>query len=178
MKKSIISKVFIDTILKQYLLPWSGIHGVSHWARVLENGLRLQQHTGANIQVVQYFAVFHDVKRINEGIHNDHGRQGAEYAASLHGSLFELGDEDFDRLYTACAYHTDGLTEGDITIQTCWDADRLDLGRAGIIPLPQYLCTDAAKDSAMIEWANKRSCEGFIPEIVYTEWGFDPNLSH
>jgi hypothetical protein len=35
--------------------------------------------------------------------------------------------------------------DGDITVQTCWDADRLDLPRVGIQPLPQFLCTEAAK---------------------------------
>jgi hypothetical protein len=33
---------------------------------VLENGLRLAQTTGVNIEVVQLFAVFHDSKRVAE----------------------------------------------------------------------------------------------------------------
>lgn len=37
----------IRIIREQYQLPWDGIHGVSHWARVLENGLRLAPLTGA-----------------------------------------------------------------------------------------------------------------------------------
>jgi uncharacterized protein len=46
---------------------------------------------------------------------------------------------------------------GDITVLTCWDADRLDLGRVGIRPAAHRLCTDAARDPAMIEWAYRRS---------------------
>ncbi|MBT5083254.1 MAG: hypothetical protein HOM62_22025 [Rhodospirillaceae bacterium] len=49
------------------------------------------------------------------------------------------------------------LIDADITVQTCWDADRLDLGRAGIVPDPRYLCTDAAKEPRMIEWAHNRA---------------------
>ena len=74
-------------ILANYALPWFGTHGVSHWARVLETGLRLAPGTGANPQVIQLFAVLHDSKRINEGIDPDHGRRAADYAARLRGSL-------------------------------------------------------------------------------------------
>lgn len=33
----------VHAILEDYALPSDGIHGVSHWARVLENGLRLTE---------------------------------------------------------------------------------------------------------------------------------------
>ena len=33
----------------------------------------------------------------------------------------------------ACTDHTKGQTAADITIQTCWDADGLDLARVGIV---------------------------------------------
>jgi hypothetical protein len=45
----------------------------------------------------------------------------------------------------------------DITAQTCWDADRLDLGRVGTTPKAEYLCTNAARDPDMIEWAHGRA---------------------
>ncbi len=160
----------IRTIIMQYTLPDNGLHGLSHWARVLENGLRIAKQTNAKIKVIKLFAVFHDAKRANEGMDSDHGRRGAEYAASLRGSLFDLSNEDFDLLYKACAYHTDGLTKGNTTVQTCWDADRLDLARAGIDPKTKHLCTKAAKDPKMIQWANKRSNKLFVPEFVHTHW--------
>jgi hypothetical protein len=53
--------------------------------------------------------------------------------------------------------HAKGLIEADVTVQTCWDADRLDLGRVGIVPDPARLCTAAAKESAMRDWAFARS---------------------
>jgi hypothetical protein len=33
----------LQTVLEDYTLPINGDHGVSHWARVLENGLRLAE---------------------------------------------------------------------------------------------------------------------------------------
>ena len=49
--------------------------------------------------------------------------------------------------------------EGDATVLTCWDADRLDLGRVGIRPDPKYLCTPAARDPEMLASAYLRSLE-------------------
>ena len=51
----------------------------------------------------------------------------------------------------------DGFTDADLTVQVCWDADRLDLGRVGIEPIPEKLCTEPARDSKMIAWAYRRS---------------------
>jgi uncharacterized protein len=35
-----------------------------------------------------------------------------------------------------------------ITIGTCWVADRLDLGRVGVIPSVDFMSTQAGKESA------------------------------
>jgi len=166
-------KHIVHTILEDYALPWHGTHGVSHWARVLENGLRLAEETGANIDVVQLFAIFHDCSRVNEGTDFGHGERGAKYAATRRGGVFDLNDHDFKLLYDACAGHTDGETTGDITIQTCWDADRLDLGRVGMCPDGNRLCTVAAKVPETIKWADGRACFGVVPEIVEAEWEID-----
>jgi uncharacterized protein len=163
----------VHQILEDYPLPWHGTHGVGHWARVLENGLRLAKTTGVKVEVVQLFAVFHDSRRINEVVDFGHGQRGAELAAELRGDLFELSDADFTLLYEACAHHTDGLTEGDITIQTCWDADRLDLGRVGMNPAPTKLCTEMAKTWEMIRWADGRAAFEVVPEMVKDEWGIE-----
>jgi uncharacterized protein len=69
----------------------------------------------------------------------------------LRGLLFDLQDTAFRLLHRACAGHTHEQTHTDITIQTCWDADRLDLGRVGITPDPKYLCTEAAKREETIK---------------------------
>lgn len=56
-------KPIIYRILEDYELSWDGTLGIAHWARVLENGLRLAEATGAKVEVVQLFAVFHDSRR-------------------------------------------------------------------------------------------------------------------
>jgi len=166
-------KPLVHRILEDYPLPWLGTHGVGHWARVLENGLRLAEATGAKVEVVKWFAIFHDSRRINEGVDDGHGCRGADLAAALRGDFFNLSDDDFALLYEACVAHTDGLIEADITIQTCWDADRLDLGRVGITPERTKLCTRAAKRQEMIQWADGRAAFEVVPEIVEAEWGID-----
>jgi uncharacterized protein len=148
-----ISQELIRSILGRYTLPLEGVHGVPHWARVLENGRRLLRLTGANSDVVELFAVFHDSQRINEGIDDGHGLRGAELAGELCGVEYELTDGDFDLLIQACNLHTEGYVDGDITLQTCWDADRLDLERVGITPRSEKLCTDGARDPNHLKWA-------------------------
>lgn len=164
------SKELLRAIRRGYQLSWSGIHGVGHWARALENGVRLAASTGARLPVVRFFAVFHDACRVNDDRDPGHGRRGAALAESLRGDLFQMSDADFELLRTACITHTDGQTEADVTIQTCWDADRLDLGRVGIRPRPKYLCTPAAKDPGLIDWAYQRSLTRHIPEFVRNDW--------
>jgi uncharacterized protein len=166
-----ISDELLQTILKQYRLPWNGIHGLSHWARVLENGRMLAAKTGARLEVVELFAILHDSKRPHEGIDYTHGRLGADYAASLRGSLVQLNDNDFELLYTACLEHTNGKIDGDITLQACWDADRLDLGRVGIKPNPKRLCTEVGRLPETIAWGEKRSRIIAVPALVFEEWG-------
>jgi uncharacterized protein len=166
-------KLIVHTILEDYALPWEGSHGVAHWARVLENGLRLAAVTGASLEVVQLFAVFHDSKRVNECTDPDHGRCAAEFAAELRGQVFDLSNHDSRLLHRACAGHTHERTHPDITVRTCWDADRLDLGRVGIMPEPTRLCTAAAKQPEMLKWADGRVSFGVVPDFVKDEWGID-----
>ena len=152
-----ISQELMALIEQGFALHLDGIHGKAHWARVWNNGLRLAEQNGANTEVVELFAFLHDSKRMNDGHDPQHGARAARFAASLRGSLLDLPDSVFELLRFACEYHTDGLTEADVTIQTCWDADRLDLGRIGIRPDPRRLCTSAAKESTMIDWAVAQS---------------------
>lgn len=166
-------KPIVSEILKDYPLPIDGDHGVVHWARVLENGLRLSELTAANVKVVTLFAVFHDSRRVNEWTDPDHGLRGAQFAATLRGRLFDLSDDEFALLYRACEGHTHERTHPDITIQACWDSDRLDLGRVGVTPLPERLCTDAAKSRQMIQWADGRASMGVAPTFVMDDWGID-----
>ena len=164
-------KPILKAILDEYVLPWDGDHGVAHWARVLENGLRLAEQTSANVEVVTMFAVLHDSRRINEVTDPNHGPRAAEFASTIRGKLFDLTDHEFKLLYRACEGHTHERTHPDVTIQTCWDSDRLDLGRVGIRPHPSRLCTEAAKQPEMLKWADGRATFGVVPTFVEEEWG-------
>src|SRR5947209_12621687 len=83
-------------ILRGYVLPVRGDHGVVHWARVLENGLRVAEATGADREVVTLFALFHDARRVNEYRDDGHGLRGGDFARSLRGSVVHLDDARFE----------------------------------------------------------------------------------
>lgn len=172
-----ITKALFGRIIAQYAQDPYGRHGLAHWARVLENGRRLSAVNGANPRVVELFAVFHDACRVNEKRDPGHGKRGADLALRLRSQYYDISDEEFELLYDACVRHTDGETEADITIQTCWDSDRLDLARVNIIPSTEKLCTSAAKDRNVIEWAVSRSIENIWPGLISSEWGFEQDSS-
>jgi uncharacterized protein len=143
---------------ERFALDWRGIHGAPHWARVRRNGLVLAERTGASRGVVSLFAFLHDACREHDGRDAGHGaRAGALVARLREEGLVALGDEEAALLAYACRRHSDGLLDADVTVQTCWDADRLDLGRVGKRPDPERLCTPAARDPSLIAWAYQRS---------------------
>jgi len=165
-----IDQDLMKALIDGYTLPVLGTHGLSHWARVLENGLRLAASTGANERVVTLFAVFHDARRVNEAIDPGHGARGGALATELRAQHLDLSDPEFALLVTACEHHTDGATDGDITVQTCWDADRLDLWRVRTVPRREYLCTPAACAPEILAWSRERSESRFTPGYVLSEW--------
>ena len=152
-----VSDTLLDLVRRTFALPLASIHGEAHWQRVYDNGLRLAEQTGADLQTVELFAYLHDSRRLSDGWDLEHGRRAAELLRSLNDDLLDLSENDLDSLAYACTYHSDGLLEASVTVQTCWDADRLDLGRIGVRPEPRRLCTPAAQDPAVIEWAWSRS---------------------
>jgi uncharacterized protein len=147
----------IRYLREQFQINWFGHHGIAHWARVRANGLMLAQETGANDHVVELFAWFHDARRVGEHEDDGHGSRGAALAQQLNGHFFEATDAEMALLLHACRYHSDGLMTDDVTVMTCWDADRLDLGRVGMVPEPRYLCTKAARRNSSLEKANNRA---------------------
>jgi uncharacterized protein len=142
---------------RRFALDLHGLHGVAHWQRVRENGLRVARHSGANPLIVELFAFLHDCCREDDGSDPGHGERAADFTRSLRGTLIHLGDEEFALLYEAIRDHELGRTKGDVTVLTCWDADRLDLGRVRWRPDPRYLCTEYARRDETIEWAYRRS---------------------
>ena len=152
----IISIELLAEIKKYYRLNWFGTHGIIHWHRVYENGIKLSGQKGVNSRVVQLFSIFHDSQRENEGTDPSHGKRGANLAVKYRNHL-PINDDEFQLLVTACSFHTSADNHPDITVQACFDSDRLDLGRVGNYPDHRLLCTLMAKQTETIEWAYDRS---------------------
>lgn len=153
---SAVTIELLTEIRHHYRLNWHGPHGVVHWNRVYENGMKLAEQDGVIVKIVQLFSVFHDSQRKNENLDKNHGKRGAELAVKLR-SLCPLDEREFKLLTTACSLHTSARDHEDITVQACFDSDRLDLGRVGIMPDADYLCTPMAKTAETIKWGLERS---------------------
>ena len=153
----VLSQDLLDHLLEQFPLGHSTIHGEDHWMRVLYNGRMLARENRANLNVVELFAIIHDCQRDNDDYDLEHGRRAAEYVYEIRNRWLHINERETELLVEACMYHSDGFIDADITVQTCWDSDRLDLGRVGIKPSSDRLCTEVARRSDVIEEAYERS---------------------
>jgi uncharacterized protein len=162
----------LTMILAQYTLSIDGIHGIAHWGRVLENGRRLAPLTGADLGVIELFALFHDSRRFSDGLDHDHGPRAAALARGWRNHI-DLDDARFSLLLEACDCHTRGARQGaDATVRTCLDADRLDIPRVGMRINPRLLLTEAARDPRVISWADARATQRETPRVCAEEWGW------
>lgn len=137
-----------EHVTREFQCDLGSIHGPSHWRRVERNGLLIATRNGAVEEVVRLFAVLHDSRREHDGWDDTHGARGAAHAKNLRGVLFELSDKHFELLTHACTWHTHGRLSDKPTIGTCWDADRLDLGRVGMRPEAGYMSTELGRKIA------------------------------
>lgn len=138
--------------VRNYVLEHSDycsfFHGIDHWDRVYNNG-QLLLTPKVNPLVVGLFAYLHDSCREHDGQDLEHGSRAAKYIDTLRTTLLEdVNDEDIYLLKEACRLHTCADKTGDPTIDACFDADRLDLGRVGIVPDPGRLATEKGKELA------------------------------
>ncbi|MCE5175840.1 MAG: pentapeptide repeat-containing protein [Bacteroidales bacterium] len=121
----------------------SDIHGLSHWKNVERNAILLAEKTGADLQALKVFAYVHDMCRENDGGDPDHGLRASRYLKKYAVTFLNgMDDSIIHRLCFACEHHTDMQRSGDLLIDTCFDADRLDLTRVGITPDPAKMATD------------------------------------
>ncbi len=144
-------------VRENFRLNWHGVHGVSHWARVRLNGLLLAKESGAIPRVIEYFAFLHDSCREGEGFDPEHGLRAVDFARSIRSRCIDLNDQEFELLLESMAEHTHGRGHEDVTVATCWDADRLDLARVGIVPDPRRLLTRMARRRDVIRNASDRA---------------------
>lgn len=141
----------------RFSMRLDGIHGLAHWKRVHENAVYLARHSGADRLVVQLFAYLHDCCRESDGCDSGHGERATEFAQSLRGDILKVTDDQFELLRYACEHHEKGQTSDNATVGSCWDADRLDLGRVGRKPNRRFLSTERAKLDSVIHWGYQRS---------------------
>ena len=129
-------------------------HGVFHWDRVAVNGRRLLV-PDADENVISAFAYIHDVERKNNGADIEHGERAACLINRIKGEYLKgFSDYQIEKLKTACRLHNRVHRTGDITIDLCFDSDRLDLGRVGIRPNPLKMATEIGKQCAIDEISN------------------------
>ena len=143
-------------IKTQFRIDWHGVHGPGHWARVRHHALRLAALRQGDLLVAELFAFLHDSQREDEWTDPGHGERAADYAVSVNGVFFDLAPLQLDRLTHAMRFHSDGGLHSNATIQSCCDADRLDLGRVGKRPHTKFLSEHA---HSLIENAYEWSLE-------------------
>ena len=143
----------LDTLVRFATDGWKlgKCHGLSHWEKVERNAFvlsleyvngRVSFREDVNLKVVCYFAYLHDKCRINDWEDLEHGARAADMLHTFRDTLLkDFTDEEFSLLEKACRYHTTELRCGNSTIDVCFDADRLDLGRVGITPAPDKMAT-------------------------------------
>ena len=134
----------ISLIRNEFKLDWHGIHGANHWGRVLSHGKMIGKIRKADLLVIELFGFMHDSCRLNDGRDPKHGERAAELAHGIQGKFYVLKPKQLDSLCYAMKHHSEGEMSVDTTIQTCWDSDRLDLGRIGITPSSKYLSRQAS----------------------------------
>jgi uncharacterized protein len=116
-------------------------HGVEHWDRVARFGQLLYQE-GADLDVILAFAYLHDSERMNNGHDINHGKRASRLIDTIrHTKLQDMTDEQIAKLKKACELHTIAHRTGDLTIDICFDADRMDLLRVRNRPLPHRMAT-------------------------------------
>jgi len=150
-------KRLVKIIKESFALELSSIHGIKHWKNIERIGKYLAKYTGADKKVIRLFALLHDSKRENEDYDSEHGLRASLFLKDLYNKkLLKISAKQLEQLMFACEHHDNSeIKSDDITIQTCWDADRLDLWRLGVEPEKELLNTKVAKEDKTIEIARK-----------------------
>jgi uncharacterized protein len=169
----VITPKLITALYDGFRLGPNSEHGPAHWMRVRKNGLLLAELTGANTRVLELFSVFHDSCRVSEYDDPEHGPRAAELALKyFHRGMLNCNEDEIELLTRACIGHTHEHSNPNITISTCWDADRLDLPRCGITVDPNRLATQQARQHEIIKAAESRA-ESWLKKKMILESEFD-----
>ena len=140
-------KVTVDNMreiaLGEFILNANSPHSRDHWERVYENARLLAEgKSNVDMEVLIAFSFLHDCQREDDGADIGHGHRAAGFIKTLN---LDLTITQMALLETAISLHDQGLHVDEPTISVCWDADRLDLDRVGIIPHPDLMSTELGK---------------------------------
>jgi len=141
----------LNIIKKDFKLDLYGDHGIYHWQRVFLNTQKLAKYYNVTSEIFELFSILHDSKRENEYQDINHGKRASEFVKELiERKYIKLDTIDEQRLIYACVNHTKpdmtNLLYNDIIVQICFDADKMDIERVGIIPDKKYFLTQYAKE--------------------------------
>lgn len=138
--KDCIEKLRVYAI-KHSKMGSGSVHGIAHWDRVTKNA-DLLNTSDVDLLVVKVFAYIHDVERDDDSYDLQHGPRAAALVDEIRDTeLAFLNDGEIRQLKKACELHTTTWRTEDATVNACFDADRLDLGRVGIMPDPDKMAT-------------------------------------
>ena len=72
--------------------------------------------------------------------------------------ILALDERQLELAAFACERHSGPVVTTDSTVAVCWDADRLGLGRIGVVPDPRFLSLEASRlhepGPAPFAWSN------------------------
>jgi uncharacterized protein len=166
----------LSAVIEQYRLSLRGDHGLAHWARVLERGLKLARASGVSPHLVEVFALLHDSCRETELGDPRHGTRAVTFFRKLLPQL-RIGPSDEYALVVALSLHNAGNLADDPRVAVCWDADRLDYWRIGILPDGKYMTTAIAKRiassasfQAECDARFKQRDDQQLPAWVFARW--------
>ena len=166
------SAVQILAALQPHVRFPSVVHGPRHWARVRRFGALLATRVALPAEAracVELFAWLHDLAREDDGASRRHAVDGAEQIdAVLPEIAGPLSPDQIETIRVAIRYHSDGMVAAraweagafdgigwprDLAVATvgcCWDADRLDLPRVGVVPTEAFMSTPVWREVQQI----------------------------
>jgi len=137
----------IELAKAQFVMDENSCHGLRHWKEVDLNGQMLALQEGVDPVVVHLFAYLHDCKRVEDNGDYEHGERAAEFVQECRvlGKLDFINDAQYALLWEACNFHNKGTISENPTVGACFDADRIELIRVGIIPKIELMSTPMGK---------------------------------
>lgn len=138
--------------VEDYVSTWE--HGFLHSKYVEAFGLiMVEEYAKENIvvdkDVVQWFAYLHDSMSKDKKYDPKHGEKAASYIDEIRNDyLQDLSEIQIVKLKKACTLHSTIISTGDITIDVCFDADRLDSPKFGRVTDIEKMATRIGKDLA------------------------------